>query len=122
MQDPFIEKIKKQYELRVIEQFIGRCYPMEDVANARKKNTIFEEAEVFYRDHIHGLKGADATHHNVERRFPSLNGAIRAELSSFAEKMGEAGDQIDKIEAVLNSCGAAVSFSAERLKTLIKSR
>jgi len=122
MMDPFVEKIKKQYELRVIEILIGRCYPSSEISNLNKKRMIFEEAEIFYRDHIFGLTGSDATHHNVEQRFPSLNTSIRAELSVFAEKMHSTGDDVEKIEKVMAEYGVTVSFNAERLKAVLKTK
>ena len=120
MLDPFQEKKKKEYEFKTIELLIGRCYPIADVANPRKKMSISEEAEVFYRDHIHGVTGSDASHHNVKTRFPNLNDKIKNELSAMAEKMAEASDDITKIEQTLSNFGLRISFSDDKFKTMLK--
>lgn len=122
MLDPFAERLKKQYELRVLETLMARCYPLEEITDLRRRRAILEEAEVFYRDHIHGMVGTDATHHDVAKRFPSLNEAMRKEISAFAERMAEAGEEEGKIEGVLAAWDVRVSFSSERLKALLKSR
>jgi hypothetical protein len=118
--DVFEKEKKKEFELKVMELMVGRNYPMEEVSDLRKKLAIREEAEVFYRDHIQGMTGKDASHHNVEQRFPRLNEKIRMELSSFAEKMHAAGEDITKIEAVIKEFGVSFSISAEKLKSMIK--
>jgi hypothetical protein len=120
MLDSFHEKKKKEYELKLIELMIGRCYTLADVSDPRKKINIRDEAEVFYRDHIHGVTGAEASHHNVKTRFPNLNDRVKTELSVFAEKMAEAGEDIVKIEATLRNFGLNVNFSNDKLKSMIR--
>jgi hypothetical protein len=118
--DIFLETKKKEYELKVIELLVGRTTPVEDLADVRKKRMIMEQAEVYYRDHIHGVTGTDASHHNIKQRFPDLNEKIRQELSTFAEQMHEAGDSLERIQAVINAFGVNLDFNAEKLKTLLK--
>jgi len=120
MLDTFQEKKKKEYELKVIELLIGRCYSVEDVSNPAKKRSIFEEAEVFFRDHIHGVTGTDASHHNIKTRFPNLTEKLRHELSAMSERMHEAGEDIPKIEEVFRAFGLNISFSNDRLKTMLR--
>ena len=120
MIDSFHEVKKKEYERWVIDHLIGRTYPMGEVSDQRKKVTIFNEGEVFYRDHIEGLLGSEASYHNVKQRFPSLNEEIKVLLSEFAEKMRKAGDSQEKMEAVFREYGLSISFSSDKLKTLMK--
>lgn len=122
MLDAFAERLKKQYELRVIESMMARCYPLSDLTDLRRRREILDEAEVYYRDHIHGVVGTDASHHDVAKRFPALNEAMRTELSAFAERMAEAGQDEAKIESVFAAFGVNVSFSSERLRSLLKCR
>jgi len=122
MLDPFHEKKKKEYELKVLELMIGRCYPVSEISEPKKKLSVCQEAEVFYRDRIHGVSGSDASFHDVKSRFPNLSERIKTEISVFSDKMAEAGEDIPKIEAVIRNFGLNVNFSDERLKSLLKNR
>ena len=120
--DMDIEEKKKSYAIKVIDLLIGRCYPMADISDPRKKHNILGEAEVFYSDHITGDTGGKASFHNVEQRFPNLNEKIRNELSSFAERMHEADEDFGKVEQVIRDFGISVDFQADKLKMLMNQR
>ena len=119
MLDSFQQSRKKEYERKVIEYLIGRCYPLDEVSSQRKKMAIQDEAEVFYRDHIQGMLGKDSSHH-VNKRFEVLNEKIQNELSVFAEKIHEAGDDLVRIEDVFKAYGQTISFSGDKLKSMMK--
>ena len=120
--DMIIEEKKKEYALKVIELLVGRSFSLEDISDIRKKHTIMEEAEVYYRDHITGVTGGDASYHNIKQRFPNLNEKIRNELSSFAQKMFESGDDLLKMQQVIKDFGITIDFYSDKLKTMLNSR
>ncbi len=118
--DAFVEAKKKENAFKVIELLLGRSYPITDISDVKKKRNIMEQAEVFYRDHIYGASGKDAAYHNIAKRFPDLNEKIMNELSAFSDRMHEAGDDLMKIQEVINNFGISVDFNAERLKALLR--
>ena len=118
--DIYEEQRKKKYESEVIELLIGRCYPLEEISDIHKKTIIRNEAEVFYRDHIAGAVDADASHHNIEQRFPHLNIKLRTELSQFAEEMSKADENITQIESVIKKFGITANFASDKLQNLLK--
>ena len=120
MIDSFKEIKKKEYVRWTIDYFVGRTYPLAMVSDQRKKLAIFDEAEVFYRDHMQGILGSEASYHNVKQRFPALNEEMKVLLSAFAEKMDAAGDDEAKMEAVFREYGLNISFSSDKLKNIIK--
>jgi hypothetical protein len=120
--DMIVEEKKKEYALKVIELLVGRSYPLPDISDIMKKHTIMEEAEVFYRDHIKGVTGGDASYHNTHQRFPNLNEKIRNELSSFAEKMNESGDDLSKMQQVIKDFGITIDFYSDKFKAMLNGR
>lgn len=118
--DHIEEALKKKYERQVVDLLIGRTCKIEDISDARKKNLILDEALIFYRDHIRGSVGSDASHHDVGRRFPGLNEEIRVELSRFSEKMYDADQDMAAIEAVIKEFGINVSFATDRFRSSIR--
>jgi len=117
--DFYEEERKKKYVLEVIELLIGRCYDLSEISDVRKKTIIRNEAEVFYRDHIAGAMDSEASHHNIEQRFPNLNIKLRSELSLLAEKLEEAGSDIQKTEEVIKSFGISANFASDKLKNIL---
>ena len=120
--DIYEEERKKKYEREVIELLIGRCYDLEEISDLHTKTIIRNEAEVFYRDHIAGAIDAEASHHDITKRFPHLNVKLRSELSLFAEKMIKAGDNIEKVESVIKDYGFNISFSSDKLRNLLNNQ
>lgn len=113
------EERKKKYVSEIIELLIGRCYDFSEISDTHKKTIIRTEAEVFYRDHIPGSVDSEASHHNIEKRFPNLNIKLRSELSLLAEKMEEADSDIQKTEEVIKSFGISANFASDKLKNLL---
>ena len=114
------QNLKKKFELDVIQNLIARCYDMATIQDERLKRTIVGEAETFYRDHIKDTYGADASHHNIEKRFPNLNAKMRAEVARFANEMAET-HVIEEVEKLAAKYGVTRSVLNEKLKNFIAS-
>ncbi len=113
--------VKKKFETDALQNLIARSYDFAVIQNDAQKRTIMNETEIFYRDHIKGQIGSDASHHNIKSRFPALNETMRRNISIFANEMAECRT-IEAVEQVCKRYGTVRNVINEKFKDFMKSQ